>query len=239
MKTRQWMSCGLGLAAVATLGFAAATHGQTCVSGVGCQLPDQAGHGAGNVVAATSDLNVNVGYRVAEDFLMAETGMITDLCWWGIYHDFTAGGDCGPGPGDNFTVTYYSDDGGGAVPGTPIAGPFSVTPTVAATGQQVAGHAEYIYEASHSGVSVSSGTCYWVEVVNNTGNGNCFWLWTTAPPGDNRGAQDAGAGYAQTDYDLSFCINLNKITAVNSRHRVVDTSKSIEFRSNSVIHICK
>ena len=30
---------------------------------------------------------------------------------------------------------------------------------------------------------VTGGDCYWIQITNTT-LGTCFWLWSTAPPGD-------------------------------------------------------
>jgi hypothetical protein len=188
-----------------------------------CQAPDQQGHGAGAVVGAVSDLNPLAGFKVAGNFTPAANTSITRICWWGLYHDFTAnqacnvGGTPPPPPLDVFTVTYYADDGSGApAAGQPdlgmiIGGPFSTTAIRVPTGLQVAGHDEFQYQALHAPVSVTAGTCYWVEVVNNT-TGSCEWLWETAPPGDNWSAQDTGSGYFPRDFDLAYCLDVSIAT---------------------------
>jgi hypothetical protein len=63
----------------------------TCAAGIGCQSPDQQGHGAGLVAAATSDLNPNALFAVADNLQVTATGHITSICWWGMYYDFDAG----------------------------------------------------------------------------------------------------------------------------------------------------
>ena len=60
---------------------------------------------------------------------------------------------------------------------------------------------------THSPVKVQSGECYWISVVNQTTE-SCFWLWETAPPGDERSSQDNG-GWGAADYDLGFCVNID------------------------------
>ncbi len=179
-----------------------------CTSGVGGQLPDQAGHGGGGTVGATSDMNPAAGFAVADNFTPAADGTINSVCWWGFYVDFGGPFDCGPGSGDDFTITYYSD--GGPIPGAVIAGPFTVPtqgfPTGAVIPSGIGDIIEYGYEATHPAVAVTAGTCYWVEIVNHT-TASCFWLWSTAPPGDNRAAQD-NAGYAATDWDVAFALDI-------------------------------
>ena len=50
-------------------------------------------------------------YIAADDFRLAANGAVTSICWYGV--------PLGGGP-DDFTVTYYIDDGG--VPG-PVSSP--------------------------------------------------------------------------------------------------------------------
>lgn len=198
---------------VAAQGSTTAANGSpSCASGVGCQLPDQLGHGASGTLAATSDLNPGANFRVAENVSTTNAGNLSSVCWWGIYFNFGSGSDCGPGPGDQFTVTYYNDDGGGTVPGTVRAGPFSVTAAKSATGNVVCAGttciAEWQFEATHAPFAVNAGECLWVEITNNTQTGSCFWLWSAAPGGDGRSAQSVGGAYAATDYDLAMCVDV-------------------------------
>ncbi len=172
-----------------------------------CQLPDQQGHGGTSVVAATSD--VSAGFTVADNFTPETSGTVSQVCWWGIYVDFAEGGiDCGPGPGDDFTITYFANDNG--IPGAQHAGPFNLTDVQRLpTGRFVLGFTEYSYSASHTAVTVEQNDCYWIEIVNNTAE-TCFWLWNTAPPGDSMSVQDFnGNGYDlsdREDYDLAWCV---------------------------------
>jgi len=179
-----------------------------CEGASECQLPDQSGHGAGGTVGATSDANPNAGFVVADNFVASSTGTITSVCWWGFYFDFNLTADCGLGTGDDFTITYYNDDAGS--PGSTLAGPFLVPPLKSESGNTISTGAgpivEYVFEATHPGVSVNAGQCYWISIVNNT-TGNCFWLWNSAPPGDALSYQDEGSGFDSEDFDLAFCLN--------------------------------
>ncbi|MHC4427372.1 MAG: hypothetical protein ACYS0D_02055, partial [Planctomycetota bacterium] len=178
-----------------------------------CQYPDQGGHGDLGIIGSFSDANTNIGLAAAEDFVPESGGMITEVCWWGFYFDTTLVADCSPGTGDAFTITYYND--GGGVPGTNHAGPFNVTPTKAETGAIIPGAAddfvEFEYTATHNGVPVMGGECYWIEIRNNT-SGNCFWVWSTAPPGDELSASGDGDGYQyltdRNDYDMAVCVGI-------------------------------
>lgn len=186
----------------------------TGCNAMGCQLPDQLGHGAGGIIGATSDLNVNAGFQVADTFKPTISGSITEVCWWGLYIDFSTNTDCGvtgPGTGDNFTITYYLDDVDSTIPGTSFAGPFPVSASATATGNVIPSGigdlVQYTYTAIHPPVSVVQDGCYWISIVNQT-TGTCFWLWETAPAGDERSAQD-NAGWGARDYDLAFCVNVD------------------------------
>jgi hypothetical protein len=190
-----------------TLNCSGGGGGPTCANPVGCQLPDQQGHGGGGTLAATSDRNPAANFEVADNFEVTANGSITSVCWWGVYFDFGAGVDCGPGTGDSFQITYYNDDAGGSIPGSLKAGPFSVTPTKATTGNIVLFLAEWQFEATHAAVPVSAGECVWMEISNGT-TATCFWLWDTAPAGDNRSAQSTAGVYAPTDFDLAFCVDV-------------------------------
>ena len=161
----------------------------TSCSAVGCQLPDQTGHGSTGTVGATSDMNASAGYQVADTFNPTASGAVSNVCWWGFYIDFGASADCGidgPGTGDNFTIEYYLDDADGFTPGTSLAGPFAVVSSVAPTGDVIPSGIgdliEYEYTASHSPVKVMAGECYWISIYNET-TGTCFWLWENSASG--------------------------------------------------------
>jgi len=51
-----------------------------------------AGHGAGGVIAATSD--AAAGIFAAERVTTDAPASITTLCWWGVYDDFSSVEDC-------------------------------------------------------------------------------------------------------------------------------------------------
>ncbi len=186
-----------------------------------CQLPDQLGHGSNNAIGAISDLNPNQpqGPLAAQgNFFTTADGVISSICFWGLYLDFD-NGDCGPGGvPDAFTVTYYDNVLG--FPGSPDtlrAGPFNVTATVtkAATGNVVStvfgDLAEYEYTATHPAVPVNAGQCLWVEITNDSTGSDptCVWLWSTAPSLAEGGVGDAVSwqGQFENDFDLAFCVD--------------------------------
>ena len=182
-----------------------------CNATAGCQLPDLAGHGISGTIGATSDTNPGAGYTVADTFHTTTGGEITEVCWWGMYIDFGTSTDCGPGTGDDFSITYFLDDADGTIPGTMYAGPFNVQASGVPTGEVIPSGIgdiiQYTYSAMHPAVTANQDACYWISIVNNTTE-TCFWLWETAPAGDARSAQD-NAGWNANDFDLSFCINID------------------------------
>jgi hypothetical protein len=170
---------------------------------VGCQLPDQQGAQVSNKNAANGWLWVH------DNFKTTASGNISSLCWWGCYVDLVAAADCGPGLGDAFSVTYYSDGDCSATPGQVRAGPFPVTLTNKfATGSVVgaAGLAEYQYEGTHAPFAVNAGECLWIRILNHTTQ-NCLWMWETSSTGDGRCAQGPFGPYP-VGVDLAFCADV-------------------------------
>ena len=192
-----------------------------------CQLPNQMGNGPGGTVGATSDASAvdGAGLTVADNFTFdfGGGGVIfqTDVCFWGSYVDFSGDDpiDCSDlPPVDDFTITYYSrstDDTNlpDAVIATFASGSGLVV-TRTATGDVIptatAGDlVEFAYVATHPAVLLAGDTCYWISIQNN-GNGDCVWLWSTAPAGDELSAQEDGDGTFvpgdESTYDLAFCL---------------------------------
>jgi hypothetical protein len=187
-----------------------------------CQVPDQLGHGASNVIGAASDANEASGFDVRDNFVLDAAGVVNAVCWWGLYLDFAAQADCGPGGvPDVFTVTYYENvPGFPGMPGAVKAGPYNVTATLvkAETGNIVPSAfgdlIEYGYTATHPDVPVAAGECVWIGIRNDTTGSDptCIWLWSTAPSLGEGGLGDAvswqmGASDPFNDFDLAFCIN--------------------------------
>ncbi len=183
-----------------------------------CQEADQQKHGTDDVVAAISDTNTGYNARVADNFTAATTDSITEACWWGLYADLgpPTVGDCGPGTGDAFTITYYLNTPGSPnVPGAIHAGPFAVVPAKALTGEIVPSAIgpirEYQFTAAHPPVAVQQGASYWVEILNHT-TGSCGWLWSTGP-GNALAHQAIPAGNSYSaktavDFDLAWCLSI-------------------------------
>ena len=164
-----------------------------------CQLPDGEN-------AYVSELDSD---QSAEFFTPTVDFEITVLRWWGVYFQ-PLGGDCGPGPGDAFEVTYYLDAGG--VPGAVHAGPFPIDDAdlvKCSTGETL--HVgpgitlgEWQYEAPIPPVHFDAGVSYWVEIANDTSGDPCGWRWSTAAPGDDFAHNTFGG---PVEDDLAFCFN--------------------------------
>jgi hypothetical protein len=175
-----------------------------CAAAVSCQISDLMGQGGSGTLAA----NASGTFEVADNFTATSAGSITSVCIFGIYLNFTTFADCAGTTGDALTITYYANTGG--LPGAVIGGPFAVANTRVDTGRNLVVGAlsfdEYRLTAAHAAVPLAMGQSVWMG-VNNATTAPCAFAWLSAPPGSGGGAQDAGAGFAATDYDLSWCVN--------------------------------
>ena len=171
-----------------------------------CTQPDE---NCQDIDTANASQSNSTAFTSADDFVPAVSGDITSICWWGAYLPAVAE--------DFFEVRYYDDNGG--IPGALIGGPFTQSGgslTVAGpvdTGLLVAGIAPiWEFTGDHAPVSVTGGTCYWIEVRNNPGGG-ATWFWEWSQSGNGRKVVDAGPnGYDPGDIDITsdfaWCINL-------------------------------
>ncbi len=171
-----------------------------------CQAPDQGAHGPAGAIAANA-----TSFRVADNFVPTETGVISSVCWWGAYFDFDLGEECIPSTVDTWDITYFVDTGNGTP--TLHAGPI----TLGAVDRVPTGLRlfdlldEYSFHAAHENVPVEAGRCYWIE-IHHTGlsQESCLALWSTAPPGDTVSRQ-TGPGAPPDDhaqYDLAWCLDV-------------------------------
>lgn len=192
-----------------------------------CQLFDDVGSGA------PSDLSFGTGSVMADDFIHAG-GDITTVCVWGGYLDQDPDStlfDCGARVlSDHFRVRIYSDDNG--LPGTALATrtvdmtgptrPRALIPNAAAMDLPGNPRVEtYGFQLTLPTpiTGLTPGTCYWLEVANDTGDDPvlCTWHWVRLGNGNPRGndysaAGDASAGYvpgAESTWDMTFCLNTN------------------------------
>ncbi len=166
-----------------------------CTNAVGCQNVD-------NDVAYYS--STNSGYSISDQFVPLTAGPLNSVCWYGVYYDPGLALDCSPGPGDDFKITYLYDNNG--EPGDTLAGPFSVTPVKALTGNFLLNSvAVYGYESTHPTVSLIPFQLYWISIVNNITTGDCRWGWVTSSQGDS--IHFLNDSIMQID-DLAFCLNV-------------------------------
>jgi len=180
---------------------AVSVRGGVCMlDEAGCHDPIEAG------IAPLSDLST--GVRAVDDFSPTGT-LISEVCWWGIYFD---GGDCGPGPGDDFQITVYDDAGG--LPGVSLSSQ-SVIATQVISGAFL-GLLEFEFTATlPTAVDVASDGCYWIEITNNTTGApdTCNWFWSPGAAGNSFSLHDIEADgvydYSDQvrDNDLAFCVD--------------------------------
>lgn len=195
---------------------------EVCSPGSSGQPGDGQANNTDGIISVASDSNpADFGPdKVADNFVPTVSGTITSVRWWGEY--LTTGfADCPVSDGDSpddFTITYYFSNSNGTTnfPGIVVGGPFSVTPTKVDTGlTDVAGSPFFRYEATHPGVDVEAGFCYWIEIVNHT-TANCTWFWVC---GDGSAGDEVCALTTDDTYDestvspfagdLSWCINID------------------------------
>jgi len=146
--------------------------------------------------------NDSSGFIVADNFAATAPGNITDVCFTGV--GFDGANDCSATMSDDFTITYYNDDGDGQCSGSLKAGPFNVTANRTATGNLVAGLlAEFVWEAAHPPVPVIPGECCWMEIKNS--DVACAFAWETSTGGDGAACQTNGGAPQLLGNDLAWC----------------------------------
>jgi len=176
-----------------------------------CQPPDYPTGGGGIISDVNGDL------IIADNFVSFTGGQITRVCWWGVYSFYSGGwSPCTPTGDDDFTITFYTNALGR--PDTVIAqysnikvsgGDYTLTKT--ATGRNVVNAPEYKYEVTGlPPVAVAAGECVWIEIHNNTGTQDCWWLWELQSNSGDTVAAALEEGYYRSypDTDVAFCVNI-------------------------------
>jgi hypothetical protein len=169
-----------------------------------------------NASAVTSDIDDD--FFQADDFTVSTTGTIRQLCWRGIHQVPGTANDCGENLTETFRVTYYHDAQFSIAPdtnqvmNTVLGQPaiFNVTPARIAEGS-LSASAIYKYEIFHTAIPVTSGSCYWVEIINTTPTPDCRWFWHTSGQGNPKHAfrfvgVDPNAGFAFDTDSLTMCL---------------------------------
>jgi len=164
-------------------------------------------HAPALIGAAASDTSAPWCARVTDDFAAVDS-QINQVCWWGAYYvPATGADDCGPGPGDQFTLAVYVDDDG--YPGA-LLQQQTLASDKSNTGTQFGLFDVYAYRAALSTpIDVVPGTKYWLEIVNDTaGDLDCAWAWLGSEDGNGYLVQRGDTfGPYFYDYDASFCVD--------------------------------
>jgi hypothetical protein len=109
----------------------------------------------------------------ADQFVLTSGATIGEIRMWGGYFP---GND--PGPGDDMTVIFHAD-GGGGVPGAVISSETGVPTSRITTGVVLYGVDEYLLSLSlQDHISLNAGT-YWVQIYNNTAGTADSFFWET------------------------------------------------------------
>jgi hypothetical protein len=131
--------------------------------------------------------------RTADDFALGADATITDVHWWG----FSQAG------GDNFQITFYSDNAGspGSILDTSGVSSLSKTPV------SVGNFDGDFYSADLiSPFGASGGTTYWISVFNQRFDAWWFWIGANPSAGGDGGKMgvDPGPPWATPTGDLAF-----------------------------------
>jgi hypothetical protein len=146
---------------------------------------------------------------IEDDFSPISGTSITDVIWWGSYVQELEGGQAGcvQIPNDNFQLRIYDSFTGYF--GNELLSQF-VSPTRCATNSSAGGRTIYRYSVTlPTAVTVTPGSCYWLEISNETGANSpeCTWLWNTASTANAYSLQGSIGSAASTN-DMAFQLNL-------------------------------
>ncbi len=170
-----------------------------------------------NASASYSDPDRGTNGQVMYDnFEVAETGSITEICWEGIW--LTAS-PCNGATPNNFEVLYYGTTAGGLPDFTDLLATYStgnatLTVVQTDTGEEFAPPQTttvWQMEATHAPLAVTAGECYWVSIAGLEDDCQFLWLASDAANGGNgEGAFGTAARTAAnaTGFDGTFCIDL-------------------------------
>ncbi len=180
--------------------------------------------GATGVVASRSDTNPTgvTALRVAERVEFFNTGAITQLRWLGYYRALTGGvfGECDAFPPDAFTVRILGDNGGlpdddnvlFEISQATNPGVFSVmdSPLVnTPIGFRPVREHTLTFNPP---LAIDSIDPIYVEIVNSTEPGTCFWWYRSGPPGDGFSWSDDFTDWDdgdENDFDFAYCFSFS------------------------------
>jgi hypothetical protein len=134
------------------------------------------------------DLANGSSQQIADDFVLREDKLLTDIHWWGVY--YTAIHD------DNFTVRLFADDGGDPqlVHWWEIT-PETVNRTDSGYTRDLNGNPLTVFKYDYDlepgeQVNLAAGTQYYLSVVNDSGDA-CDWAWSYGEYDPDSGASFA------------------------------------------------
>ncbi len=139
----------------------------------------------------------------ADDFVLASTEFITSLSWTGAYAF-----DNTPPAIDNFTISFYLDDGAGS-PGV-LQSSFNVGAVSRVdSGSDLFGFDIFEYSSSISGQNITGGQTYWVTVSNDTTGEPDNWFWGVGfNNGNSLSSVDGGASWTAAGHQQDFRLSV-------------------------------
>ena len=142
------------------------------------------------------------GYLQYDSFKLSTDATITGVSWYGVDLNelFTT-----PINPDSFNVGIYADNGSGK-PGS-LLGQTTVGNSGNAfdTGVDLMGLTLYGYSATlSSGLNVTAGTTYWLQVIDPTTNADWFWASGSGPDGTHYGDVPGNPNFFADD--MSFTL---------------------------------
>jgi hypothetical protein len=191
----------------------------TCDAFVGPTPPRRCWTPAGTGATGWLSDEDEFGY-LANNFAVTVNGSINQICWRGLHQVAGTPNDCAQAttPAETFRITYYRSDQYNVAPltasvlTTSLGQParFDVTPSRISAGNFQTSIL-WKYEYIHTPVPVSSGVCYWVEVVNTTVAPDCLWFWHNSNQGDDRHASrdtetNPNSAYSYRGDELTMCM---------------------------------
>ncbi|MFH1418529.1 MAG: hypothetical protein ABII12_09635 [Planctomycetota bacterium] len=201
-----------------------------CANPDACHIPD-----FDTDIALTNDST----QCLFDNFSPVTYGILSEVCWWGIYSDSTAGGECPTlgGNADDFQVAYFDNYGADGLPNTADDGTpgnaiaeFSQSATtltvntktstlVSTVDAPLEGYNVFEFTASHAPINVFPDECYWIRMANYGVDASCTYSWLSADgTGDDinafiPGGGDCDSGYApvipSNALDMAFCVNVD------------------------------
>jgi len=133
------------------------------------------------VSSTLNNLGQSPGFRVADDFTLSASEMITDVHWWGRPNS----------GGDNFLFSFYAD--GGGIPGSIMhTSGGSLSTTNVDVGSNF-GPVNFYSSVLDSPFSANAGTTYWLSIFNQAQDASWQWLSANAPGNGSRQWLNSGS----------------------------------------------